>query len=242
MKASAVFLILFCACLLAAQEHTNFGYAVMAPQPASKATENSSSATSSASTACTTGSVTVTAPQNGQQVSSPVLFKASATPDSGLTIVRMQLSIDGVSVYTVNGAVVNTSLSVSGGAHNLIVTATESNGATLSSATIHFTVSTGVTATFQGCVYSSNGNRYQAAGIRLSQPATVTFDANLYYGPSCNPNQWADRFGFGQSLNFGTFTYYFWFSDFANQLNMSAIWKINNQSSACINYATAPPC
>jgi len=241
MKALATFLIFSCACV-AAQEHSNFGYAVMAPRPASNANSNSEAATTPASTACTTGSVTVTAPQNGQQVNTPVSFKASATPDQGLTIVRMQIDIDGVSVYSVNGAVVNTSLSVAGGAHNLVVIATESNGATLSSSTVRFTVNTGVTARFQGCVYTYNGSKYQAAGITLSQPATVTFDAKLYYGSSCNPNQQADEFGFGQTLNLGTFTYYFWFTDFSNQLNMSAIWKINSQTSGCINYAVAPPC
>ena len=241
MKVLTAFLMVFCVCV-AAQENSNFGYAVMAPRPTSNASNNSAGTGTSASTSCTTGSVTVTAPQNGQQVNSPVSFRASATPDTGLTIVRMQIYIDGASVYSVNGSVVNTSLAVAGGAHNLVVTATESNGTTLSSSTISFTVTTGVTATFQGCVFTYNGSKHQAVSVSLNQPATVTFDANLYYGPSCNPNQWADEFGFGQNLTLGTFIYYFWFRDFPNQLNMSAIWRINNQTSGCINYATAPPC
>jgi len=238
MKAVTVLLILTCA-VGVAQEHSNFGYTALARGAASNASDNHSVAVSSS---CTTGKVTVTAPQNGQQVNSPVLFQASATPASGLTITRMQIYVDGVSVYSVNGASVNTSLSVSAGAHKVVITATQSNGTTLSSPTINITVNTGVVATFQGCVYNQNGKYYQGVAITLNQPATVTFDADLYYGSTCNPNQRADEFGFGQSLTLGTFTYFFWFTDFSDQLNMSAIWTINSQTSGCINYAVAPPC
>jgi hypothetical protein len=238
MKAVTALLILTCT-LGVAQEHSNFGYTALAREAVSNAGDNHSVAGSSS---CTTGKVTVTTPQNGQQLSSPVLFQASATPDTGLTITRMQIHVDGVSVYSVNGAVVNTSLTVSAGAHKVVITATQSNATTLSSATINITVTTGVVATFKGCVYNQNAKYYQGVAINLSQPATVTFDANLYYGSTCNPSQWADEFGFGQTLSLGTFTYFFWFTDFSDQLNMSAIWKINNQTSGCVNYAVAPPC
>ena len=238
MKAVTALLILTCT-LGVAQEHSNFGYTALARGAASKASDNHSG---DVSPSCTTGKVTVTAPQNGQQVNSPVLFQASATPDAGLTITRMGIHVDGVTVYFIKAAAVNTSLSVSAGAHKVVITATQSNGTILSSPAINITVTTGVVATFDGCVYNQNGNYYQAAAITLNQPATVTFDAILYYGSTCNPNQRADEFGFGQSLTLGTFTYIFWFTDFSNQLNMSAIWKINSQTSGCVNYAVAPPC
>jgi hypothetical protein len=89
-------------------------------------------------------------------------------------------------------------LAVASGTHSVIITATESNSALLYSSTLNITVTGGgQVATFTGCVYNQTGNKYQAVRISLNQSATVTFDANLYYGTSCNPNQWADEFGFG---------------------------------------------
>ena len=68
------------------------------------------------------------------------------------------------------------------------------------------------------------------------------FNATLYFGANCAPNNWADQFGFGQDISFGGFSYIFWFSDFPNQPNTSAIWTVGNQSSGCINYAAVPAC
>ncbi len=238
MKKLALIMMVVCTCAMA-QEHSNFGYAALAPQPASGSTADSLAA---ASSACTQGKVTVTSPTNGQTVTSPVLFQASATPDSGQSIVSMHVYVDSSRVYSVSGATVNTSLAVSAGSHSVVIKATESSGTVLSSSRISITVTTGVVATFRGCVWNQNGNKYQAVTISLNQPATVTFDANLYYGPSCDPAHWADEFGFGQSITLGTFSYIFWFTDFKNQMNMSALWKINNQTSSCINYIVAPPC
>src|SRR5271166_2399334 len=225
-----------------AQEHSNYGYAVLAPEPAAHAATDNAKAAQSAP--CSQGAVTVTSPPNNQNVKSPVTFQASATPDPALTIVSMQIYVDNTKVYSVNEASINTSLAVASGGHSVIITATESNGAVLYSPTLNITVSGGgVVATFKGCVYNQNGNKYQAVRISLNQTATVTFDADLYYGTSCNPNQKADEFGFGQQLTLShSFSYIFWFSDFENQMNMSALWKINNQTSACINYTVAPPC
>jgi hypothetical protein len=242
MNRVIVMLALACACSVA-QENSNYGYTVLAaPEPAaSTATVNTKA---SPSTACSQGAVTVTSPTNNQIVSSPVKFQASATADTGQTIVSMQVYVDYISVYSVNGASINTSLAVASGTHSVIISATESNSTVLYSSTLNITVTGGgPVATFTGCVYNQTGNKYQAVRISLNQSATVTFDANLYYGTSCNPNQWADEFGFGQQLNLSSdFSYIFWFRDFQNQMNMSALWKINNQTSKCINYLVAPPC
>ncbi len=172
-------------------------------------------------------------------------FQASATPDAGQTILSMAIYVDSVLVYSANGATINTSLAVATGTHSVVITATEANGTLLHSSTLSITVASnsGPTATFQGCLYNTNGNKYQAVRISLSQSATVTFDADLYYGASCNPNQWADEFGFGQNLTLSSgFSYIFWFRDFPNQLNMSALWKIDSQTSVCVNYAVATHC
>jgi Bacterial Ig domain len=243
MNKVIVMLALACACSTA-QEHSNYGYAVLAsPEPVARPATNNATAASSA--ACSQGTVTVTLPTNNQTVSSPVKFQASATADPGQTIVTMQIYVDSTSVYSVNAPSINTSLAVASGTHSVIITATESNGALLHSPTLSITVksSTGPVATFLGCVYNQNGSRYQAVRISLNQSATVTFDANLYYGTSCNPSQWADEFGFGQQLSLSSaFSYIFWFTDFKNQMDMSALWKINNQTSVCVNYLVAPPC
>ena len=95
-------------------------------------------------------------------------------------------------------------------------------------------------ANFQGCMYKTGGHAYQAVKVSVKNPGTYNFYANLYYGSTCS--QWADNFGNGQLLNFGGFDYTFWFDHFPDQKNMSALWQVGNNVSACIAYASAPPC
>ena len=87
-----------------------------------------------------------------------------------------------------------------------------------------------------------NGHKYQAVEFGMNQAATVDFNGSLYYGPTCNPSQQADEFGYGTPLNLGGFGYIFWFSDFPDQLNTSAIWTVGNQKSQCVDYTKAPDC
>jgi hypothetical protein len=89
---------------------------------------------------------------------------------------------------------------------------------------------------------SVNGQKHQAIDFTLSEGSRLPFNATLYFGANCYPNNWADQFGFGQEVSFGGFSYIFWFSDFPNQPNTSAIWTVGKQSSGCINYTAAPPC
>jgi hypothetical protein len=116
---------------------------------------------------------------------------------------------------------------------------TVSHGSTL---TLNVTSSTGSGVQFQGCWYKNNGNSYQGVRFSVDSPGTYPFDAVLYYGPSCGASNWADEFGFGTPLSLGAYDYIFWFSDFANRSNMSAIWHVGNSSSQCVNYATVPDC
>jgi hypothetical protein len=97
-------------------------------------------------------------------------------------------------------------------------------------------------ATFQGCWYHSSGNAYQGVLISVQTPGTYPFNAVLYNGTACNSDDFADQFGFGQALNFGGFDYIFWFTDFANQTDMSALWYVGNSTSECVNYKVAPSC
>ena len=95
-------------------------------------------------------------------------------------------------------------------------------------------------ANFQGCYYKTGGHSYQAVKISVKNPGTYHFYANLYHGSTCS--QWADDFGNGQLINFGGSDYIFWFDHFPDQRNMSALWQVGNNVSACIAYANVPPC
>ena len=95
-------------------------------------------------------------------------------------------------------------------------------------------------ATFKGCWYKTGGKEYQAVEISVKNPGTYHFYANLYYGSTCS--KWADDFGNGQLIEFGGFTYTFWFDAFPDRKNMSAIWQVGPDKSACIAYETAPAC
>lgn len=95
-------------------------------------------------------------------------------------------------------------------------------------------------ANFQGCWYKTGGHGYQAVKISVKNPGTYHFYANLYHGSTCS--QWADDFGNGQLINFGGAGYIFWFDHFPDQRNMSALWQVGNNVSACIAYSNAPPC
>jgi hypothetical protein len=129
--------------------------------------------------------------------------------------------------------------SVADGTYSLQVTA--SDGQTSESAKLTLKVaSPGPGATFQGCWYRKNGNRYQGVEISVAKPGTYPFDAVLYYGTTCNPNDWADEIGFGTPVQFGEWI--FWFSAFPNQSDMSAFWYVGNDKSQCVNYTVAPDC
>jgi hypothetical protein len=97
-------------------------------------------------------------------------------------------------------------------------------------------------ATFKGCWYKQGKNRYQAVDVSVKNPGKYPFNALLYYGKTCNPDDYADQFGYGQLLNFGGFGYTFWFAAFANQSDMSALWYVGEDESKCMSYADAPDC
>ncbi len=97
-------------------------------------------------------------------------------------------------------------------------------------------------ASFKGCWYKQGKNRYQAVDVSVAHPGKYAFNALLYYGTTCNPNDYADQFGYGQLLDFGGFGYTFWFTAFANKSDMSALWYVGEDESKCMSYADAPEC
>ena len=129
------------------------------------------------------------------------------------------------------------------GTYSIHLTAT--GGTTSHGATLNLKVpapNPGPGATFQGCWYQQNGDKYQGILISVENPGTYPFNATLYHGATCDPNNFADEFGFGTELNFGGFDYIFWFSDFHDQTDTSAIWQVGSNKSACVNYTVAPDC
>jgi hypothetical protein len=98
-------------------------------------------------------------------------------------------------------------------------------------------------ATFKGCWYKIKKNRYQAVEITVGTAGTYPFNALLYHGTTCNTNDYADQFGYGDPLGLGNGTYIFWFDAFKNDTNMSALWYLGDQTSKCMVYtATTPTC
>ena len=88
----------------------------------------SKSVTVTAPAACVSSlKVNVSSPTNGSSVSSPVRFVANAT--SGCSINAVRIYVDSQSLYTVNGASVDTSLNLSNGSHYVVVQAWDSTGA-----------------------------------------------------------------------------------------------------------------
>ncbi len=138
-------------------------------------------------------------------------------------------------------ATISVSSSVTQGTYFLRVTA--SDGQTSHSSRLTLTVAThDPGAKFRGCWQKQNGHRYQGVDISVANPGTYPFDAVLYRGATCDPNQSVDEFGFGTPLPFGGFDYIFWFTDFADQSNTSAVWHVGQDRSQCVNYAVAPDC
>lgn len=127
------------------------------------------------------------------------------------------------------------------GTHSIHVTA--SDGTTSSEANLTLKVpAANPGATFRGCWQQQNGNSYQGVLVSVDDPGTYPFNAVLYYGTTCDPNNWADQIGFGEPLSFGGFDWIFWFNAFANQTDMSAQWFVGSDASQCVNYKIAPSC
>ncbi len=129
------------------------------------------------------------------------------------------------------------------GSYPLTITSTEGSDSASAKTTLKVTNSSGnPDARFKGCWYKQGGHSYQAVDFSLGNPGTYSFNALLYYGTTCNANDVADQIGFGELIDFGGEGWTFWFSAFADQTDMSALWYVGSDSSQCVNYETAPDC
>jgi hypothetical protein len=97
-------------------------------------------------------------------------------------------------------------------------------------------------ATFKGCWFTEGKKHYQGVDLSLGNPGTYPFNAYLYHGTTCNPDDIADQIGYGEEFDFGDFGWTFWFDRFANQKDMSAVWHVGSDRSVCVNYEKAPSC
>jgi len=168
----------------------------------------------------------------------------ASNPPEGVTVsfTPSMIAAPGSGTSQVSVSVDNT---VAAGKYSIKITA--SDGSITRAATLRLTVgggsSSGPVGPIIGCSLKMNGHKYQAVEFTMNEAATVDFNAILYFGATCNPKQWADQFGFGQSLTLGVgLSYTFWFTDFPDQPNTSAIWQLGNQTSQCVDYTVAPDC
>jgi acid phosphatase len=113
-------------------------------QPSAQSAAQTNAALAKAATT-TTGSVTISSPWSGATVSSPVQVLASAVSgNSSYPVVGMRLYVDSTLVYTVYSASMNTSQTLTPGAHTLTVLAGDASGKSYYKS-INITVATATT-------------------------------------------------------------------------------------------------
>jgi hypothetical protein len=202
--------------------------------------------------------VTITAPSQHLTLCSPVTLSASATTTSkDAHIIRWLITDQNDNeLYSVNAvSSISPALTLAAGVYNLTVEAYDSAGVT-GTARLNVTVTASATVcgtkpppppsgpivSVRGCKYSQAGLTYAAVSFTVTEAVTLPFNGTLYYGSGCVATELADQISFGQKTSFDVDSYIFWFGDFPDQLDTSAIWTIGNQSSGCVNYSSAPPC
>jgi calcineurin-like phosphoesterase family protein/Big-like domain-containing protein len=145
------------------------------------------------SSAPTNPSVTISAPAAGATVSSPVNIVAQSS-DPGATVVNMFIWVDGVKTWTGTGSSVNTSFSMTTGAHRITVQAKDAT-AKIFQSTVNVTVSANLTVTIST----------PAAGATVSSPVTIAAHSSDPGATVTNMFIWLDGvkrwMGAGGSVN-----------------------------------------
>jgi hypothetical protein len=133
--------------------------------------------------------------------------------------------------------------SVPAGSYPLRITSSEGSDSASAKTTLKVISSSGnPDAMFKGCWYKQGGHSYQAVDLSLGNPGTYAFNAVLYYGTTCNASEVADQIGFGDLIDFGVGGWTFWFTAFADQTAMSALWYVGTDRSQCVSYEASPDC
>jgi hypothetical protein len=139
---------------------------------------------------------------------------------------------------------INVDLALSDGPHTLQVVAYD-DSYTGSTATIPVvSSSSGIVVSWNACMYTQNGQQYQAMQMSATEPLTGVLQSQMFWNSNCDPVQWTDQLNdVGSPMTLGTgFGYTYYFIHRADMPNVSAVWTIGNQSSGCVNYKKAPAC
>lgn len=192
--------------------------------------------------------VTITSPSSGASVNGAITIEATAQQTSTTDGSIYSWAIyDGSNLLWVDenpDPSIDVPLALSSGAHSIKVVAYD-DSFTPSTATVPVTASaSGVTVAWKACIYTTGGQQYQAMQISPSQQLTGVLQSQMFTGSNCNPNQWTDQLNdVGSSMSFGAgSSYTYWFIHRPDMPNVSAVWTMGNQSSGCVNYASAPAC
>ncbi len=192
--------------------------------------------------------VTVTSPYLNEALSGTVSIaataKATSKTDGGIVFWGVFDSGNLIWVDINPDPSIKVDLALSKGSHKLQVVAYD-DSFTGSTATIPVVSgSTGVTTTWHACMYTKNGEQYQAMQISPHQTLTGVLQSQMFWNSNCDPVQWTDQLNdVGSQMTFGAgseWTYYFIHR--ADTPGVSAVWTMGNQTSGCVNYNTAPAC
>jgi hypothetical protein len=192
--------------------------------------------------------VTVTSPWKHEPVPGKVTIKASAQSTSntngGIAFWAIYASGNLVWMDINPDPTINIPLALTPGWHTLQIQAYD-DSFTPSTVSVPIDVtSSGTQITWQACIYTRNGQHYQAMKIYPSATITGVLQSQMFYNSGCHPTQWTDQLNdYGTSMTFGAGSgWIYFFTHRPNIPGVSAVWTFSDQSSGCVNYSTAPPC
>jgi hypothetical protein len=192
--------------------------------------------------------VTVTSPSKNQSVNGSVTITATAAQTSNTDgSISSWAIFDGSNLLWVDenpDSSISVPLALSTGTHTLNVVAYD-DSFTGSTATVPVKVTaSGETVTWHACMYTKDGEQYQAMQISPSQAITGVLQSQMFWNSNCSPTQWTDQLNdVGQTMTFGAgSSWLYWFIHRPDQPNVSAVWTMGDQSSGCINYNSVPAC
>jgi len=188
--------------------------------------------------------VTVTSPTKNASVPGQVTIKASAQSPNGIAFWAIYESGNLVWMDINPDQSINIPLAMTQGSHTLQIEAYDNSFTPTSVSVPVNSTSSGTEITWQACIYTSNGQRYQAMKIYPTATITGVLQSQMFYNSGCNPTEWTDQLNdYGTSMTFGAGSgWIFFFTHRANTPGVSAVWTMGNQTSGCVNYSTAPPC
>ena len=192
--------------------------------------------------------VTVTSPSKNQIVPGKITIKASAQSTS-----RTNGGLAFWAIYDEGNMLwmdinpdpsINIPLALTAGYHNILIKAYD-DSFTPSTVSVPVTASlSGSQITWHACIYTRNGQHYQAMKIYPHATMTGVLQSQMFYSSGCHVTQWTDQLNdYGTSMTFGAGSgWIFYFINRPNIPGVSAVWTFSNQTSGCVNYSTAPTC